>query len=75
MPNPLLIPVLGWLRRLSHPRLFALTGALFLLTLVVPDPIPFVDELLLGLGTMLLANWKGRSPPVDAIDGTARRKP
>ncbi|HST44238.1 MAG TPA: DUF6116 family protein [Luteimonas sp.] len=73
MPNPLLIPVLGWLRRLSHPRLFALTGALFLVTLVVPDPIPFVDELLLGLGTIAFANWKSRRSP-DARDGSAPRK-
>jgi hypothetical protein len=29
--------------------------------------VPFVDEILLGLGTLLLANWKNRSaalPPV-----------
>ena len=74
MPNPLLIPLLGWIRRLSHPRLFALTGALFLVTLVVPDPIPFVDELLLGLGTIAFANWKNRSAGPPPIDATARRK-
>jgi len=27
---------------------------------VVPDVIPFVDELLLGLGTLILARWKDR---------------
>ena len=32
--------------------------------LVVPDLVPFADEILLGLGTLLLANWKdrGRKP-------------
>lgn len=62
MANPMLLPVLGWARRLRYPTLFKLTAGLFLVTLVVPDPIPFVDELLLGMGTLLLANWKTRTP-------------
>lgn len=64
MANPLLAPVLRWLSRLSFPRLFLLSAALFLVDLVVPDLVPFADEILLGLGTLLLANWKdrGRKP-------------
>lgn len=62
MANPMLLPVLGWARRLRYPALFKLTAGLFLVTLVLPDPIPFVDELLLGMGTLLLANWKTRTP-------------
>jgi len=62
MANPLVIPVLGWLRRLSYPRLFVLTAALFALSLLVPDPLPFVDELLLGLITLLLAGRKRPQP-------------
>lgn len=65
MPSPLLVPFLAFARRLRYPTLFKVTGALFLLTLVVPDPIPFVDEILLGLGTLLLANWKTRGRPGD----------
>lgn len=67
MANPLLLPVLEWARRLRYPTLFKLTAGLFALTLFIPDPVPFVDEILLGLGTLLLANWKNRSvalPPV-----------
>lgn len=60
MPNPLLAPLLRFLGRLSHPRLFALTAALFAVDLLVPDFVPFADELLLGLGTLLLGNWKRR---------------
>ena len=63
MANPLLSPFMRFLGRLSYPRLFALTAALFAVDLVVPDIIPFVDELLLGLGTLLLANWKTRKDP------------
>ena len=60
MANPLLAPVMRWLSRLSFPRLFLLSAALFLIDLVVPDMIPLADEILLGLGTLLLANWKSR---------------
>ncbi|HED4874518.1 DUF6116 family protein [Stenotrophomonas sp. YIM B13575] len=69
MANPMLLPVLQWARRLRYPTLFKLTAGLFALTLLIPDPIPFVDELMLGLGTLLLANWKSRSaatpPPLE----------
>jgi hypothetical protein len=63
MANPLLLPILNWARKLRYPTLFKVTGALFVLTLFVPDPIPLVDEVLLGLGTLLLANWKRRKGP------------
>lgn len=56
--------LIAFASRLRFPWLFALTAGLFLLDLVVPDAIPFVDELLLGLGTLLLGSWrKRRSPP------------
>ena len=77
MANPLLAPVLGFLGKLSYPRLFALTAALFAIDVVVPDFVPFADELLLGLGTLLLANWKRRKTPEvqgkAPIDGEASR--
>jgi hypothetical protein len=52
--------LLGWARRRRFPTLLAVTGGLFVVDLVVPDFIPFVDELLLGLGTLILARWKDR---------------
>lgn len=66
MPNPIVAAVLARLRGLRFPVLAALTAGLFLLTLVVPDPLPFVDELLLGLLALLFANWRrarGERPP------------
>ncbi|WP_313276263.1 DUF6116 family protein [Stenotrophomonas sp.] len=54
-------PVLEWARKLRYPTLFKVTAGLFLISFVVPDPIPFVDEILFGLGTLLLANWKRRN--------------
>jgi len=72
MTNPLVIPLLGWLRRLSYPRLFVLTAVLFAASLLIPDPLPFVDELLLGLVTLLLAGRK-RSPRVSEPPPVATR--
>lgn len=59
----LLAPFLRWAGRLRHPTLFAITAVLFGLDLLIPDLIPFADELLLGLGTLLFANWKNRKLP------------
>ena len=67
MANPLLSPVMRFLGSLSYPRLFALTAALFAFDMVIPDFVPLVDELLLGLGTLLLANWKKRKDPADPL--------
>lgn len=73
MATPLLLPLLNWARKLRYPTLFKITAALFAITLFIPDPIPFVDEILLGLGTLLLANWKNRKNPIVVdSDGTQR---
>ena len=84
----LLGPFLAWARKLKYPALFKLVAALFVVSLVVPDPIPILDELLLALGTLMLAKWKdpkADDAPVadtdaavdarrrDPIDGHARR--
>ena len=66
MAHPLLGPILGFANRLRFPTLFLVTATLFVVDVLVPDFIPFADELLLGLGTLLLASWKRRKPP--AID-------
>ncbi len=85
-------PAIGWLTRwaagLRFPALLAVIASLFLLDLIIPDLIPFVDEVLLGLFTVLLATLRKRkhgrgvepSPqartievePVDADRGTRR---
>ena len=76
MANPLLAPVLGFLGRLSYPRLFVITAVLFVIDLIVPDFIPLADEILLGLASLLLANFKNRKtpgPPANVIEGETRR--
>lgn len=63
MANPLVVPIIGFLSRLSFPRLFVLAASLWALDMVIPDFIPFIDELLLGIGTLLLASFRKRKDP------------
>jgi len=66
---PALVPMTKTIRdrliryasRLRFPKLLALTVALFLADLLIPDLIPFVDEILLGLVATMLAMLKRTS--------------
>ncbi|ANB19157.1 DUF6116 family protein [Dokdonella koreensis] len=60
MPNPLTKRLLRWAEGLRFPRLALITIALFVADLLIPDFIPFVDEILLGLASLLLANLRRR---------------
>lgn len=52
--------------RLRFPVLLVMTAGLFAFDVVLPDGIPFVDELILGLLTALLASWKKDDDVLDA---------
>jgi len=76
MASPLLLPLLNWARKLRYPTLFKLTAVLFAISALWPfDPIPLIDEIVLGLGTLLLANWKKRKGPIEpsASSGPGQR--
>lgn len=47
-------------QRLRFPHLFLLFLGLLVVNLLVPDPVPFIDELILALGTLLFSAWKRR---------------
>lgn len=49
-----------WLSGLRSWQLFALVAVVFVIDLFVPDPIPFIDEFLLGGITLLLWRWRQR---------------
>lgn len=51
---------LGWLSHLRSWKLFLLASLLFAADLILPDPIPMIDEIMLGLATLLTARWKRR---------------
>ena len=70
MANPLTGPFLAYASRLRFPTLFKITLGIFLLDLLIPDFIPFADEILLGLGALILSNWQKpeaeQRPVIDA---------
>jgi hypothetical protein len=60
MPSPLTSLVNRLLPRMRYPYLFLILGALFLVDLVFPDPIPLVDEILLAVLTFIAATFTTR---------------
>jgi hypothetical protein len=52
--------LMSFAAKLRFPQLFLLTGAVFVLNVLIPDVLPFVDEILLGLLTALLGSWRKR---------------
>lgn len=60
MPGPVNSLVQRYAGRLRYPRLLLLMLTLFSADLVFPDAVPFVDEILLGLGTVLLGSLRKR---------------
>ncbi len=71
--NPIAL-VLTFARRLRFPQLFLLVAALFVADLIVPDAIPFIDEILLGLATLLFGSWKQSRGTVYEDERTARSR-
>lgn len=67
--TPVLGALLAFAGRLRFPTLFFLTAALFVLDLIVPDAVPFADEVLLGLAALVLSRWRkqrtGEDEPPD----------
>ena len=77
MPHPITGPLTAFASRLRFPTLFKLTLGLMLLSWLLPDPIPFIDEIVTALATLMLASWRRRDqPPGDGrtIDGESRRE-
>lgn len=64
MANPLVAPIVGFMSRLSYPKLFAVVAVLFVIDLCIPNMIPF-DDIALGIATFVLANWR-RKPDANA---------
>ena len=57
-PKSIIVLLLGFADGLRFRELFFLILGLFLLDLIIPDMIPMIDEVLLGLLAVLLANIK-----------------
>ena len=78
MASPLTGPLLAYAARLRFPTLFKITLGLFLLDVLIPDLIPFADEILLGLGALILSNWRKpgtEAPPVESARPPIEHEP
>lgn len=68
MPNPTHPKTVGLLTRyfsrLRFPWLFGVVVTLFGIDLLLPDCLPFMDEILLAATTILLGAWKQRKSHV-----------
>lgn len=76
MANPLTAPLVGFASKLRFPTLFKITLALMVLSWLLPDPIPFIDEIATALVALVLANWRRKDTPAsgEVIEGQARRE-
>jgi Family of unknown function (DUF6116) len=54
--------------RLKFPHLFWLTAALFVLDVMIPDLIPFADEVLLALLSLLFATWRKGPEAIEEVE-------
>jgi hypothetical protein len=72
--NPIARLLLRWLGGLRFPQLFLVFAGLFAVDFVVPDLIPFVDEIMLGVATLLLGSLRRRREerPIDVTPPRGR---
>ena len=64
--------VLRWASGLRFPWLFLITACLFSFNLLIPDALPLVDEILMGLVALLLAGLR-KKPVKDGVTDTETR--
>lgn len=57
-PASLIAMFLAFANKLKFRNLFLIITGLFVIDLIVPDFIPLIDEIILGLLAIMLANWK-----------------
>ena len=50
----------SFLLKLGSRALLALVAGLFVVDMMIPDALPFVDEIVLGIITILIARWQSR---------------
>ncbi|MFK8068717.1 MAG: DUF6116 family protein [Gammaproteobacteria bacterium] len=57
-PRSIIALLLTYSQGLRFKNLFLIALGLFVFDLIIPDMIPFADEILLGLVTILLSRFK-----------------
>jgi hypothetical protein len=66
--NGLFGQLLGRLAQLRFKNLFLIFAALLIADLVIPDFIPLIDEILLGILTIMFWSWRKPKNPANALD-------
>lgn len=51
-------PVRRFLERRRFPTLLMIAALLLAINIVVPDPLPFVDEILMLIATLIIAGFR-----------------
>ena len=69
-PSSLVAVFLAFANKLKFRNLFLIVVSLFIADLLVPDFIPLIDEIILGLLAIILANWKEERKQKDIDKGT-----
>ena len=72
MTSRVLMPIVA---RLGSRTIIGIGGTLFLLNMVIPDPLPLVDEFLILAGTILLSRLAKRGEAGAAGAAGAAPKP
>ena len=52
---------------MGSKAILAIGGSLFVLNMLIPDPLPLVDEFLILAGTILLSRWAKKPADVSGI--------
>lgn len=60
--------------RLRYPWVFGLLVAALTVDFFVPDPVPFIDELVLALLTVFVGSWRNRRQVQDPNSTPAPRE-
>lgn len=64
-----------FLGRLRFPQLFVVAAILFGLDFFIPDMVPFLDEVMLAVLTVLLGQWKKPEATTTPVDHHAKPPP
>ena len=80
MVAPLILrSIKSFVATLKSSSLLTLVAALFMFDVIIPDFLPFVDELVLFVMTVPIARWKGRereqAEGAQTVEGAAKPPP
>ncbi|MEM7582881.1 MAG: DUF6116 family protein [Acidobacteriota bacterium] len=60
VPSTFVTAIQRFIGQLKSSQLLLLVASLFAIDLFIPDPLPFIDEVVLGIVTLLISRWHSR---------------